>query len=289
MASPERARSGSVTTKQLVDRFALELRRTLQKPTPDQVHDLRVASRRLGQMVAVVDHGSAGGRTGKVRRTLKDTIAHAGAVRDCDIAGKLIAKLHAPGRLQSRFRRRRAEAERELTLYLRDLSDAGFADKWRAKLSVENRALDAAERQTLLRAVQRLFERAPKMTASPTTLHKLRIAAKKLRYTMELLPFPPARLDPIKELQSKLGDINDYESARRLAAKEGASRNLIKGLEQAQEKKTRQFRRYWKREFEGKEQGWIAILTHPRAAAPGTRTGNGRKYAPALKGATPKS
>jgi CHAD domain-containing protein len=264
-ASPERARSVSAKTKQLLDRFALEVRRTLKKPSADQVHDLRVASRRLGQMVAVRD--SAGNGAGKIRRTLKQTIAHAGAVRDYDIAAKLIAKLRAPARVESRFGRRRAEAERELTTYLRNLSGIRFSDKWSAKLTVKNGVVDAAERQMLLRAAQRLFDRAAKIDASPRALHKLRIAAKKLRYTMELLHFSPARLDPIKQLQSKLGDINDYESTRRLAAKEGASKNLIKGLQQAQEKKTRQFRRYWKREFEGKEQRWMALLTHPRAAS----------------------
>ena len=264
-ASPARPRSESAKTDQLVDQLALEVRRTLENASRDQVHDLRVAARRLGQMVAVLD--GAGGM-GKIRRKLKQTIARAGAVRDCDIAAKLTAKLHAPARLEARLRRRRSLAERELAAHLQELSEAGFADQWRAKLATENGALDARERRVLLRAAHRVFRRAANIDGPPTALHKLRIAAKKLRYTMELLPFPPARLDPIKQLQSKLGDINDYESARRLAAKEGASKTLMKGLEQAQEKKVRQFRRYWKREFAGKEQGWMAILTHPRTPGP---------------------
>lgn len=188
----------------------------------------------------------------------------AGAVRDYDIATKLIAKLKAPVTLRHRLHRRRVQAEGLLMDSLRDWVTRGFTAKWRSKLM---RDRNAPAVNGLLPAVKLLFKRGAKAEHSAPALHKLRIAAKKLRYTMELAPSNTVRLDQIKALQSKLGDINDYETTRRIAVKEGASNRIAVQLEEKEEKKTRQFRRYWKDEFAGKEREWIADLTHPRKRA----------------------
>jgi CHAD domain-containing protein len=261
MASPEGARGKSAQAAKLLNRLTREIHRTVAAPGRDQVHDLRVASRRFGQIVNVLEDAGARG-TGRIRRRIKEMIRLAGAVRDYDIAVKLLAKFAAPSRLHARLQRRRAEAERELTAALRRWIDQQSGESWKNKLPFDRAAIAAATRQMLDRRARQLFERAD-IDGPPGALHKLRIAAKKLRYTMELASFTPARIAPIKALQSKLGDINDYESARRIAAKEGASKTLIQSLIEAQDKKTRQFRRYWKREFAGKEKGWLAILTTP--------------------------
>lgn len=233
----------------------------MASPGRDQVHNLRVAARRFGQMVTVFDAAGAKG-AGRIRRRIKTLIRLAGGVRDCDIAAKLLAKFAAPARIQRALQRQRADAEKELIAALGRSTDRKWFDDADETFTTDQPATAAATRQMLQRRARKLFERA-EIDGPPTALHKLRIAAKKLRYTMELASFTAARLEPIKTLQSKLGDINDYESARRIAAKEGASKALIQKLRQAQEKKTRQFRRYWKREFAGKEKGWLAILTEP--------------------------
>jgi CHAD domain-containing protein len=265
MAGSPEQQSSSSKIDQLLNQLTVEVRRTIRNADRSQVHDLRVASRRFGQAVAVL--GDAPG-VAKIRRRLKKMVNLAGAVRDYDITSDLIAKLDVAARLKARLRTRRREAQAELVIALRHWAERGSEAKWRSKLSGDPDALAAGEHQTLVQAAQRLFDRAAKLNHSARTLHKLRIAAKKLRYTMELLLVGPARLDPIKKLQSKLGTINDHESARRIVAKEGASRTLIEDLEAAQEKRTRQFRRYWKREFAGKEKAWLEILTHPANTHP---------------------
>ena len=265
------SKNSSGKTIELLDHLAREVQRTLKNADADQVHDLRVASRRFGQILAVLDGTSGARGVRKMRRRVKDTIRLAGAVRDYDIAANLIAKSGAPARLQARLKQRRSEAERELVAALNDWVDRAFAEKWRARLNdlgEQDGSLAPSERQTLIHAAQRLFDRANKINGSARALHKLRIAAKKLRYTMELMPFGQGPVAPIKKLQAKLGEINDYESARRIAEEEGASRELLDRLAESQEKKIKQFRRYWKREFAGKEEGWLAILTHPRTPAP---------------------
>lgn len=269
VGSPERVASSKTARKpaELLDRLAAEIRRTIARADRDQVHNLRVSARRFGQVVAIT------GGADKIRSRLKRTITLAGAVRDCDIAAKLMRKARAPARLQARIEKRRAAAERELVDALRQWIARASVAKWRAKLNLKlspkldrgNAAFAAAERHTLLHAARRLFKRGRKLDGSPRALHQLRIATKKLRYTMELMRFTPARLAPIRKLQSKLGDINDYESTRRIVAKEDASKKVIDSLRAAQEKQTRQFRRYWRSQFAGKEKAWLAILTSPGA------------------------
>lgn len=252
-------RRKSLQVDQLLDRLTREIHRTIAAPGRDQVHDLRVASRRFGQLVTVLD--AAGGQgTRRIRRRIKEIIRLAGGVRDYDIAAKLLAKFGAPSRMQSALKRRRAEAENQLLAGLRGCADGKWLAGWKRKIEPDQAA--AATRRMLQKRARKLFERA-EIDGPPQVLHKLRIAAKKLRYTMELASFPAARLEPIKALQSKLGEINDYQSTRRIAVKEGASKALIQKLKQAQEKNVQQFRRFWKREFAGKEKNWLAILTEP--------------------------
>jgi len=73
----------------------------------------------------------------------------------------------------------------------------------------------------LLPVLDGLFAAAEADLRHPEALHRLRVRAKKLRYTMELLAdaFPPAfseELQPlIKSMQSKLGEINDHHTGRK--------------------------------------------------------------------------
>lgn len=71
-----------------------------------------------------------------------------------------------------------------------------------------------------------------------------------------------ARFDQIKTLQKHLGDINDYESARRIVAREVAGERISARLREQQRKKVRLFRHHWNDEFAGKESEWVNGLAH---------------------------
>ena len=126
---------------------------------------------------------------------------------------------------------------------------------------------DAA--RILSRAAKRFFARGKAAKESDEKLHPLRIAAKKLRYTLELLPQPVKCVEPIRKLQSRLGDINDFETIRRIVTEEGAGKRLAERLKQTRDNKIREFRLYWQAEFGGRN--------------------NARKWTHALRGAVKPS
>ena len=248
--------SASPKTRELLDHFASEVRLTIKTPEPDQVHNLRVAIRRLTQALVVVAPESKGAK--KTRRELKHLMQLAGNVRDCDINLKLAGKLGASQEFLSRLHRRRAAAERLLNQELQNWDHPGLMSEWKEKLV--SATASAPAHAAILRAVKRLFKRGTAAEESDKKLHPLRIAAKKLRYTLDLLDHcDQAHLQQIKELQTRLGDINDYETACRIAGEESASKRLIGKLRAKQERKIASFHRYWQKEFSGKKSEWEQV------------------------------
>lgn len=258
--SPE---SAPIKAADLLDQLALQVRRALRTADAVQVHHLRVAMRRFRQALAVAEDHAAPAGIRNIHRRLKKTLALAGDVRDCDVAAKLVGKLKAPPSLLAKLHHRREQAQRLLLSALRQWLDQKMEASWRAKLTGLSGKTPAGP--VLLKAVHRLFNRGRKIRESMKALHRLRIAAKKLRYTMEVVGHPDrARLDQIKALQSHLGDINDYETARRIVAGEAAGKKLSARLEEQQRKKIRVFRHHWNDVFAGKEAEWVKSLTDLR-------------------------
>ena len=246
-------------TRELFHRLTKQARCTSRTPDAEQVHNLRVAIRRFNQALELYEDAPG---LRKIHRRLKKTMALAGQVRDADIATKLVGKLKraGAGTLQAKLAHRRMEGEKQLVTALPALATNGHFEmpSGAGKLPVD----------AIHDAVKRLFKRGAK-AEDANGLHRLRIAAKKLRYTLELLAPRHGRLEQIKRLQSLLGDINDYETARRIIAEESGGKKLLAQLEDRQNKKIREFRRYWKSDFDGDGniQQWMAELSHPRKAA----------------------
>ena len=108
---------------------------------------------------------------------------------------------------------------------------------------------------------------------APPELHALRLATKKLRYTLELFkpcygPGLVERLDTLRHLQQVLGEINDTAAAARLVAELPGRRSeegqrVRKFLEERRAAKTEEFRKRWA-EFDapGRELWWTRYLAH---------------------------
>jgi|SRR5579871_863763 len=113
---------------------------------------------------------------------------------------------------------------------------------------------------------------------SHSDLHSLRLATKRLRYTLELFrscygPGLRARMTALRQLQQCLGQVNDCDTAARVLAdysKKSPQRNQFKQfLAQRSLEKAAEFRRFWTDEFDGpgQEQWWTGYLArHTRPA-----------------------
>jgi CHAD domain-containing protein len=105
----------------------------------------------------------------------------------------------------------------------------------------------------------------------PRKLHRLRLASKRLRYTLELFrPCYPAeleeRLGALKTLQDYLGEVNDaVASARLLRDALRGQPKVRKFLDARAAEQAAQFVRHWKETFDapGQESWWTDFLKHP--------------------------
>ncbi len=107
---------------------------------------------------------------------------------------------------------------------------------------------------------------------SPAHLHRIRLASKKVRYTLEL--FRPcygavgfdARLKALKDVQTSLGDVNDAVAVSRLLATlmpHSPGRHALRALlKQRAAKKAEEFRAHWTERFDapGQERWWTDFL-----------------------------
>jgi CHAD domain-containing protein len=137
----------------------------------------------------------------------------------------------------------------------------------------ERAGVAANARRELPRIVSTYFARVRAFLAedgSPGKLHRLRLASKRLRYTLELFrPCYPAgleeRLEALKKLQDWLGEINDAVASGRLLR--GALKRqpkVRKFLEDRAAEKAAEFTRHWKTTFDapGQEAWWMDYLAH---------------------------
>jgi len=114
---------------------------------------------------------------------------------------------------------------------------------------------------------------------APAKLHRVRLASKRVRYTLELFrqcygPGFETRLEALRELQQVLGRVNDATAARRLLAKamhakSPQSQRVRKFLDERVTHKAQEFRQHWDEVFDapGQLEWWIGYLArHTRAA-----------------------
>jgi CHAD domain-containing protein len=115
--------------------------------------------------------------------------------------------------------------------------------------------------------VRELLARNP----TPPELHRLRLATKRLRYTLELFqscygPGLEIRMAGLRELQQLLGEVNDNAAAGRLLAKamRGSRQRarVATFLENRAAEKAQEFRKHWDEVFDaaGREQWWTGYL-----------------------------
>ena len=106
---------------------------------------------------------------------------------------------------------------------------------------------------------------------TPRKLHRIRLASKRLRYTLELFRgcYPAGledRLEALKVLQDRLGEVNDAVATSELLRGALKRRPKVrKFLEDGAAERAAEFARHWKETFDapGQEAWWTGFLARP--------------------------
>lgn len=193
---------------------------------PRDVHQARVAARRLSEVVSLVD-GRAAERLGRDVRAVRRVL---GAVRELDVTLAVFDDAaDAFGWPPTTVARVRRTLER----LRRDRDDETAADRAAINLDRLRRDIRDAGRhassmrrdEVVARARERVRDRAARMHQARTAaggmydverLHEVRIAVKKTRYALEVLGEATGRprraaLRRLKAEQAALGDLHDLQ------------------------------------------------------------------------------
>lgn len=225
----------------------------LAKKNPGEagpIHDLRVSIRRFSQSLRIFKKLWDHGHYRKMRRRLRKLMGLCGAVRNCDIAIQVLEEAGAPakGALKAHLRKQRLHSQNGLKERLQD-----WDFDWRSWLharSGKNRSVRTRVRQ-ILRPLEREYVKAGTIAARPETnpekLHELRLAAKHLRYTLEIFgPLAGAEWEQeiarIREVQELLGAVNDCVTTSALMKEHDHDTTALKRLLQ---KRLADFRGHW--------------------------------------------
>ncbi len=241
----------------LLERLAYQVGVTAHSAGAENVHDLRVSIRRFEQALLQFRAGLRAREVKRIRRKLKLLMSRAGAVRDYDVAQKILAKCEEPGveAVRQRLTEERKAEVPALAAAVRRWGARRTSSKWRAELL----PVDAHEkiRNNLAKMARKFLahgKKAAEAKTSAETLHAFRIEGKKFRYTLEL--FAPVYgaavqewLQKLKPMQTALGDVHDAEMTRDIAVRLNTSSKVEDWLKARRRKKARVFRKLWEETF----------------------------------------
>lgn len=216
--------------------YAHEFRRqlpALRDGDAEAVHDARVATRRLREILAVLISQEDCAR--RVRKLIRKAGRELGRVRELDVMHDILAREAQinPAVATAVVVARRALAERQTAARRRMIKRVERLDleDLPERLSLREGPIDwildryavGSTWGPVLR--DRLARRAATVARAvshaggvyfPRRMHRLRVAAKKLRYTIEIasemgLWRPPHMLQDLREVQRVLGDLHDAQ------------------------------------------------------------------------------
>lgn len=187
------------------------------RPTPDEIHDLRVTARRVQVMrrllpraIRVSDAFKASGLV------LKTVMKRTSQLRDLDTLTSTLEEHRAslPGELFVALRNQRSDAAAHAKLACNLLTDspppAVDASEVRGKrLSRKLRKRARGHG----RAAVKLLPGVLKDESRTDRLHSLRLEVKKLRYLLELSDRSPPEMDVVTRWQDSLGAVHDLDVA----------------------------------------------------------------------------
>jgi len=268
----------------LLGRLRIAVSRAAHAADAEAIHDIRVAMRRLSRCLRVFAPFYPEGSWKKIRRRIASLLTAAGAVRDCDIAIELVGRAGiAPhSAMVERLAGQRRKAGRDLLREIRRWKRHDYTAHWHSRLGLSangrvgnpRASASANARRRLPALVRAYFAQVRELLAAnpaPPELHAIRLATKRIRYSLEL--FRPCygrgldqRLATLQHLQQLLGEINDCAAAERLIeslVRPSPARKRVRTfLRRRASAKAAALRREWHGNFDapGREHWWLQYL-----------------------------
>ena len=261
--------------KRLVENVTAKMKSALLDTNPEEVHQLRVALRRCQQSFRMAGGRMARGRKHTDQPCWNELLTCAGEVRDHDIA---IARLQVEvdnGTLTRDFIERLVAKREQLADQLRTHMDQNLSahNAQEQPLHIpENEHGDVEPRlRKLASKYLRLGRKAAGEDSTVRQLHRFRLSAKRLRYSLELFQtfHPKALAEVIAEVrtvQTCLGEANDCRTIRkmlrRMSTSDVLTHKLAKQLKREQKHKISRLREHWAKYFghPKNEHAWLKNL-----------------------------
>ncbi len=203
------------------------------------IHNMRVSLRRLWAAMTSFSHYFNQKKFFRLSQKTRTLAGKLGKVRDLDVLIELLEK-HSKyleekpsttltiGYLVSQWQSERLKHRGKLFKYLEKLANKEFERKFltffdsitqnKCKETKETKKTKKTknEKKIFLNTLKNFYRHAPKENFSSESLHQLRIAAKKLRYSLEFYEICFNQLltnylKTLKEIQELLGDLHDCD------------------------------------------------------------------------------
>jgi CHAD domain-containing protein len=203
------------------EKIRKESHRVRRKYSEESVHDLRVASRRLIAVLETLKKVHNASAIRECRRRVKKLLDGLSPLRDLNVQRVRISALLDRYPQLKNF---------EKSLAAKESQTAGKVQKLLKHTSKLNRAVVHVRRHArkgtssdeILKVIDERFQRVLALAdridpSDTTTIHRLRLAFKKFRYTCEVARpiirkrVSASRLDEFHEFQTMMGDIQDVE------------------------------------------------------------------------------
>lgn len=208
-------------------KYRSEWKRCRAEFSEEAVHDVRVAARRLLALFDLLRAVWPHARIQKIRRALKNQLDELDDLRDAQaLLADISEYIHETPQLEvfreylQKKERTCLRAARKMVTSRDGANLSGRVERMRimlAELPEEGLA------EGLLEAADEAYARVIRLYHSieaerPATIHKLRIAFKRFRYTVEIIrplfnDFPPDGFERLRAYQTMMGEIQDMEVA----------------------------------------------------------------------------
>jgi CHAD domain-containing protein len=203
------------------------------KPAAEDVHQLRVSSRRVAAALVQFGRFLPRQKTGILLRDLAAVRKSAGPARDCDVFAERLKQRDGNPESQvlvERLKEHREKAQQKLVACFVKSERGERLERRAVELLTAIRPRGRRTRQVVLhptewagrqlhQSIREFFAHCNVDTQCIEQLHELRIQVKQFRYELEFLsPVLPQEcaqqaIKALKKLSQRLGDINDHAAA----------------------------------------------------------------------------